>query len=136
MRSRGDHQVVPEEFAPLITGKSFGNCYSVRALFHSLAYVCLTAVEVATGPLSGPLTGLDVTRGSADVVAPEATLPRGGMVGDPGASLSAAPAAPSDSAALTAVVTGVKSVLVAQLDGLGNLDEASLSGLRAMSRIV
>lgn len=28
MRSRGDHQVVPEEFAPLITGKSFGNCYS------------------------------------------------------------------------------------------------------------
>lgn len=74
------------------------------------ARVCPATVEVAIGPLLGPLAGLGVARSSGDVVTPEVALARGGTTEKAGESLSATSASPS---ALVIAVAGVKDVMSA-----------------------
>lgn len=89
-------------------------------------------MEVAAGPLLGPLAGLGAVRSSGGVVASEVMLPRGGSLGKVGESPNAVSAAPSVPASLVAMVAGMKDALNARLEGLGGLAEASCQ-VRALS---
>lgn len=82
-------------------------------------------MEVAAGPLSGPLDGLGAAWAYNDITALEVALAHREAAEEAGEDILAALAAPLSSVVLVAAVAGARVVLCAQLDGLNGLAEAS-----------